>query len=59
MAFSAIYLRVGRFRIAVPSGAFTGIQEAVEPRDGDKNTYFSEGDVPVLFRQHFILSPVY
>jgi len=33
----------GRFRAAVPSGASTGIHEAVELRDGDKNAYVGKG----------------
>jgi enolase len=34
---------LGRFRAAVPSGASTGIHEAVELRDGDKNAYVGKG----------------
>lgn len=49
MAFSATYLRIGRFRAAVPSGASTGIHEAVELRDGDKNAYVGKGTLPFLF----------
>ena len=30
-------------RAAVPSGASTGIHEAVELRDGDKSTYVGKG----------------
>ena len=30
-------------RAAVPSGASTGIHEAVEMRDGDKNAYLGKG----------------
>ncbi len=30
-------------RAAVPSGASTGVHEAVELRDGDKNTYLGKG----------------
>jgi len=33
----------GRFRAAVPSGASTGVHEAVELRDGDKNAYVGKG----------------
>ena len=33
----------GRYRAAVPSGASTGIHEAVELRDGDKNAYVGKG----------------
>lgn len=34
---------VGRYRAAVPSGASTGIHEAVELRDGDKSQYVGKG----------------
>jgi enolase len=33
----------GIFRAAVPSGASTGIHEAVELRDGDKSAYMGKG----------------
>jgi len=33
----------GVFRAAVPSGASTGIYEALELRDGDKNRYNGKG----------------
>ncbi|KAJ7313317.1 hypothetical protein JRQ81_004607 [Phrynocephalus forsythii] len=33
----------GRFRAAVPSGASTGIYEALELRDGDKGRYLGKG----------------
>nr|XP_042703343.1 beta-enolase isoform X3 [Chrysemys picta bellii] len=33
----------GRFRAAVPSGASTGIYEALELRDGDKSRYLGKG----------------
>jgi enolase len=33
----------GVFRAAVPSGASTGIYEALELRDGDKNRYQGKG----------------
>lgn len=32
-----VYTRKGMFRAAVPSGASTGVHEAVELRDGDKS----------------------
>lgn len=35
---------LGRYRAAVPSGASTGIHEAVELRDGDKNAYVGKGE---------------
>jgi enolase len=33
----------GLFRAAVPSGASTGIHEALELRDGDKSAYLGKG----------------
>lgn len=33
----------GAFRAAVPSGASTGIYEALELRDGDKKRYLGKG----------------
>lgn len=33
----------GLFRAAVPSGASTGIYEALELRDGDKSSYLGSG----------------
>ena len=33
----------GTFRAAVPSGASTGIHEALEMRDGDKTRYLGKG----------------
>jgi enolase len=33
----------GRYRAAVPSGASTGIHEAVELRDGIKDQYLGKG----------------
>lgn len=38
---------LGRFRAAVPSGASTGVHEAVELRDGDKANYVGKGIYPV------------
>lgn len=34
----------GQFRAAVPSGASTGIYEALELRDGDKSRYLGKGE---------------
>ena len=33
----------GMFRAAVPSGASTGVYEALELRDGDKGRYLGKG----------------
>lgn len=38
-----IFLIIGLFRAAVPSGASTGIYEALELRDGDKKRYGGKG----------------
>ena len=38
---------IGRFRAAVPSGASTGIYEAVELRDGDKANYVGKGGATI------------
>lgn len=38
-----IYCSTGLFRAAVPSGASTGIYEALELRDNDKTRYMGKG----------------
>ena len=39
-----VYLESGAFgRAAVPSGASTGVNEALELRDGDKSRYMGKG----------------
>jgi len=38
-----LYTEKGLFRAAVPSGASTGIYEALELRDGDKSKYLGKG----------------
>ncbi|OAE34165.1 hypothetical protein AXG93_1593s1240 [Marchantia polymorpha subsp. ruderalis] len=38
-----LYTGKGMFRSAVPSGASTGVHEAVELRDGDKSRYLGKG----------------
>ncbi|XP_078393686.1 beta-enolase-like [Cetorhinus maximus] len=38
-----LYTAKGHFRAAVPSGASTGIHEALELRDGDKTRYLGKG----------------
>lgn len=44
----------GIFRAAVPSGASTGIHEAVELRDGDKSSYMGKGKVYKMTRYFLI-----
>lgn len=43
----------GVFRAAVPSGASTGIHEAVELRDGDKSAYMGKGKKKINWRVFF------
>lgn len=51
LSFLLECLLPGLFRAAVPSGASTGIYEALELRDGDKQRYLGKGDgVPLLAR---------
>uniref|UniRef100_A0A8H8CQB9 phosphopyruvate hydratase n=1 Tax=Psilocybe cubensis TaxID=181762 RepID=A0A8H8CQB9_PSICU len=38
-----LYTQKGKFRASVPSGASTGVHEAVELRDGDKNAFGGKG----------------
>ena len=45
------------FRAAVPSGASTGIYEAVELRDGDKNRYLGKGCLQAVKNINEIISP--
>lgn len=42
--FLFLFLTLGLFRAAVPSGASTGIYEALELRDGDKNRFKGKGE---------------
>uniref|UniRef100_A0A667WA57 Enolase 1a, (alpha) n=1 Tax=Myripristis murdjan TaxID=586833 RepID=A0A667WA57_9TELE len=39
-----LYTKKGLFRAAVPSGASTGIYEALELRDNDKTRYMGKDD---------------
>jgi len=43
---------LGRFRAAVPSGASTGVHEAVELRDGDKANYVGKGMSRFILFRH-------
>lgn len=43
-AMSTIYSFLGLFRAGVPSGASTGIYEALELRDGDKSVHHGKGE---------------
>lgn len=43
-----LYTKKGLFRAAVPSGASTGIYEALELRDNDKTRYMGKGKISSL-----------
>jgi len=47
----------GRFRAAVPSGASTGVHEAVELRDGDKANYVGKGVLKAVSNVNDIIAP--
>ena len=44
-------------RAAVPSGASTGVHEAVELRDGDKSRYLGKGVLKAVDNVNTIISP--
>ncbi len=58
-----VVLQSGAFgRAAVPSGASTGVHEAVELRDGDKKRYMGKGvEKPLitLMKKFMMLWPVW
>ena len=45
------------YRAAVPSGASTGIYEALEMRDKDANRYFGKGCLQAVKNVNDVLSP--
>lgn len=45
------------FRAAVPSGASTGIYEALELRDGDKERYLGKGVLKAVDNINSIIAP--
>ncbi|KAL0484165.1 enolase [Acrasis kona] len=47
----------GLFRAAVPSGASTGIYEAIELRDGDKNRYLGKGVLKAIENVNNTIGP--
>lgn len=47
----------GLFRAAVPSGASTGIYEALELRDGDKNRYLGKGVLKAVSNVNEVIRP--
>ena len=48
---------LGLFRAAVPSGASTGIYEALELRDGDKSQYHGKGVMKAVHNVNDIIAP--
>jgi len=52
-----VYTAKGRFRAAVPSGASTGIHEAVELRDGDKAQYVGKGVTKAVANVNDVIAP--
>lgn len=48
---------VGTFRAAVPSGASTGIHEALELRDGDKSRFMGKGVLTAVKNINDIIAP--
>ena len=47
----------GLFRAAVPSGASTGVHEAVELRDGDKSKYLGKGVHKAVANVNDVIAP--
>jgi len=47
----------GLFRAAVPSGASTGVHEALELRDGDKSKYLGKGVSKAVHNVNTIIAP--
>ncbi|KAH8834997.1 phosphopyruvate hydratase [Flagelloscypha sp. PMI_526] len=54
---SIFYPFSGRFRAAVPSGASTGVHEAVELRDGDKSSYVGKGVLKAVSNVNDTIAP--
>ncbi|KAG6827408.1 hypothetical protein H0H92_011907 [Tricholoma furcatifolium] len=52
-----VHTAKGRFRAAVPSGASTGIHEAVELRDGDKTQYLGKGVTKAVANVNDVIAP--
>ncbi|KAF8323904.1 enolase [Clavulina sp. PMI_390] len=52
-----LFTEKGRFRAAVPSGASTGVHEAVELRDGDKSQYVGKGVTKAVANVNDIIGP--
>lgn len=52
-----VTISTGTYRAACPSGASTGIYEALELRDGDKNHYFGKGVEKALENIRKVIAP--
>lgn len=52
-----VHTHKGSFRAAVPSGASTGVHEAVELRDGDKSKYLGKGVTKAVQNINTIIAP--
>lgn len=48
---------IGLFRAGVPSGASTGIYEALEMRDGDKGSYHGKSVLNAVKNVNDIIAP--
>lgn len=55
--FSLTTVAPGTFRSLVPSGASTGVHEAVEPRDNDQNKYGGKGVLTAVNNVNEIIGP--
>mmetsp|Transcript_2940 Transcript_2940/g.7231 ORF Transcript_2940/g.7231 Transcript_2940/m.7231 type:complete len:480 (-) Transcript_2940:329-1768(-) len=52
-----VFTHKGSFRAAVPSGASTGVHEAVELRDADKSKYLGKGVLKAVENINTIIGP--
>lgn len=50
--------KMGTFRAAVPSGASTGVHEALEMRDGDKGRFLGKGVLKAVSNVNNIIGPI-
>ena len=57
MGLISLFLHTGVFRAAVPSGASTGIYEAVELRDDVKKDYLGKGVLKAVDNVNTVISP--
>ena len=52
-----LYTAKGVFRAAVPSGASTGVHEALEMRDGDKSLYHGKSVFKAVKNVNEVIGP--